>query len=575
MSDFADFGINVTGLRGVEAKTTCPQCSPHRKKSKYPCLNVNLERGVWNCWHCGWTGSLKLGEYSKPTVARTKEYFKPSYKNTGLSEKALGFFTERGITEEVCQRNQVSVQQAYFPQLDDEARAIAFPYVSHGQVVNVKYRTSDKNFRQVGGAQKVLYKIDDIEELTIITEGEMDALSLEVAGFKNAISVPDGAPAVSTKNFDSKFEYLDDSRLDAVKTFVIAVDNDEPGRKLEEELSRRLGKERCRRVTWPEGCKDANEVLLRYGPEVLAKCIENANPYPVEGVYSISDISEDLDAIYSDGLPEGVSTGWPGLDDYYCPAPNQWTLVTGIPSMGKSEWLDALAVSLAENHGWVFGVCSPENQPINWHAAKLIEKRMGKRIKVASKEEFAEAKDWLAEHFHFILPDQPTIESVLDKAKLLVRRHGMKGLIIDPYNELDHTKRADGVSETEYVSMFLTYVRKFARESGVHVWLVAHPAKLMKERDGTYPVPDGYSVSGSAHFFNKADNIVAIHRDKRDINAPTEVHVQKIRSRWLGKLGTALMYWDSRSGRFTEEAKPRYSFAPAIFEGDTDEIVNA
>ena len=290
-------------------------------------------------------------------------------------------------------------------------------------------------------------------------------------------------------------------------------------------------------------------------------------------MYSIADISEDLDAIYQDGLPEGVSTGWGCVDDLYCPAPNQWTLVTGIPSMGKSEWLDALAVNLAEKHGWVFGVCSPENQPINWHAAKLIEKRLDKRIRVADKEEFNLAKLWLNEHFHFILPEQPTIESVLDKAKLLVRRYGMKGLIIDPYNELDHTKRPEGVNETEYVSMFLTYVRKFARENSVHVWLVAHPAKLIKERDGSYPVPDGYSVSGSAHFFNKADNIVAVHRDKRNADAPTEVHIQKVRSRWLGKLGTAHLYWNPKSGRFTEDAKPIYSFASSTFTGDDDDAI--
>ena len=572
MSSFKDFDIDVFGLHG-EAKTTCPKCSHLRKKKNYPCLNVNIDKGVWNCWHCGWSGSLRLGEYAKPTVARTKEYYRPAYNPDHLSEAALSYFAERGITMEVITRNRLGVESVWMPQLEKEAVCVAFPYLSRGEVVNVKYRTRTKEFRQVGGAEKVLYKIDDVAEMTIVTEGEIDALTLEVAGFKNAISVPDGAPAPTSKNFEAKFEYLDDSRLDAVKIFVIAVDNDEPGRRLEEELSRRLGKERCRRVTWTDGCKDANDVLLTHGAEVLAKCIENANPYPVEGVYSIADISEDLDAIYQDGLPEGVSTGWGCVDDLYCPAPNQWTLVTGIPSMGKSEWLDALAVNLAEKHGWVFGVCSPENQPINWHAAKLIEKRLDKRIRVADKEEFNLAKLWLNEHFHFILPEQPTIDSVLDKAKLLVRRYGMKGLIIDPYNELDHTKRPEGVNETEYVSMFLTYVRKFARENSVHVWLVAHPAKLIKERDGSYPVPDGYSVSGSAHFFNKADNIVAVHRDKRNADAPTEVHIQKVRSRWLGKLGTAHLYWNPRSGRFTEDAKPIYSLASSTFTGDDDDAI--
>ena len=440
------------------------------------------------------------------------------------------------------------------PQIEEEVQAIAFPYFKAGEIVNVKYRDSQKNFRQVAGAEKIVYKYDDIAEITIICEGEMDALSLEVAGFRNAISVPDGAPTPESKNLELKFEFLDDERFDQVKQFVLAVDNDEPGKKLEDELARRLGRDKCMRVTWPEGCKDANEVLMRHGAETLRHCIEDAKAFPVEGVFSISDIEDDINNMLEFGMIKGEPTGWDSVNGLYTPAPGQWTLVTGIPSMGKSEWLDALAVNIAENAGWVFGVCSPENQPISWHAAKLIEKRMNERLVAGrvNQAKFHEAKAWLNEHFHFIMPEEPTLDSVLAKAKVLVRRHGMKGLIIDPYNELDHTKRKDGVNETEYVSTFLTQLRKFARENSIHVWLVAHPAKLMKEKNGEYPVPDGYTVSGSAHFYNKADNIVAVHRDVRNPQAPTEVHVQKIRSRWLGRRGTAFLQWQSNSGRFRE-----------------------
>ena len=151
------------------------------------------------------------------------------------------------------------------------------------------------------------------------------------------------------------------------------------------------------------------------------------------------------------------------------------------------------------------------------------------------------------------MPEEPTLDSVLAKAKVLIRRHGMKGLIIDPYNELDHSRRKDGVSETEYVSVFLTQMRKFARENSIHIWLVAHPAKLMKDNKGIYPVPDGYTVSGSAHFFNKSDNIIAVHRDMTNPNASTEVHVQKVRSRWLGRKGIAYLRWRPECGRFREE----------------------
>jgi len=554
MKNFSDFGIDLNGRSGEEVKTTCPQCSHTRKKKNYPCLNVNTEKGVWHCHHCGWSGGLGFGVINRSAPPNRRVYHRPEFRPAVLSDNAITFLTKRGITTDVLIRNRIALERVWMPQIEEEVQAIAFPYFKAGEIVNVKYRDSQKNFRQVAGAEKIVYKYDDIAEITIICEGEMDALSLEVAGFRNAISVPDGAPTPESKNLELKFEFLDDERFDQVKQFVLAVDNDEPGKKLEDELARRLGRDKCMRVTWPEGCKDANEVLMRHGAETLRHCIEDAKAFPVEGVFSISDIEDDINNMLEFGMIKGEPTGWDSVNGLYTPAPGQWTLVTGIPSMGKSEWLDALAVNIAENAGWVFGVCSPENQPISWHAAKLIEKRMNERLVAGrvNQARFHEAKAWLNEHFHFIMPEEPTLDSVLAKAKVLVRRHGMKGLIIDPYNELDHTKRKDGVNETEYVSTFLTQLRKFARENSIHVWLVAHPAKLMKEKNGEYPVPDGYTVSGSAHFYNKADNIVAVHRDVRNPQAPTEVHVQKIRSRWLGRRGTAFLQWQSNSGRFRE-----------------------
>jgi twinkle protein len=554
MKGFSDFGIDLGGRTGEEVKTVCPQCSHTRKKRSYPCLNVNTVKQVWHCHHCGWSGGLSKGVINRSAPPSRREYPRPEFRPTALTEKAMEFFDKRGITTDVLIRNRISMERVWMPQIEEEATAIAFPYYKAGEVVNVKYRDNAKNFRQVAGAQKVLYKYDDIQDTTIIVEGEMDALSCEVAGFLNAVSVPDGAPSPDAKHFENKFEFLDDERLDAVKTFVLAVDKDRPGERLEDELARRLGRDKCLRVTWPEGCKDANEVLITHGAQVLRECIEDARPFPVEGIFSMGDIEDDLNSMLEYGMIQGEPTGWDSVDGLYTPAPGQWTLVTGIPSMGKSEWLDALAVNIAEIAGWSFGVCSPENQPISWHAAKLIEKRMGERL-VAGRvdaKRFTEAKAWMNQHFHFIMPEEPTLDSVLSKAKVLVRRAGMKGLIIDPYNELDHARRKDGVSETEYVSSFLTQLRKFARENSIHVWLVAHPAKLMKDNKGVYPVPDGYTVSGSAHFYNKADNIIAVHRDTSNPAAATEIHVQKIRSRWLGKRGTAYLQWRPECGRFKE-----------------------
>lgn len=483
---------------------------------------------------------------AKPKVA-------PNFKPQLLDEEALKYLEARGITPEVAARNQISLATKWMPQREAEVKCIAFPYLRDGKVVNVKYRDKHKYFTQESGAERTWYKYDDINpKETIITEGEFDALALEVAGFRNGISVPDGAPTSTAKNLTQKFAFLDveDERIDAVEKFIIAVDADGPGRKLEEELARRLGKERCYTVRWPEGCKDANDVLVEHGAEALAKIIKEAQPYPVDGIFELADMSVDLDEIYEKGLPAGLTTGWANVDDFYRPMEGQWTLVTGVPGMGKSEWLDALVMNMSQEHFWVTGVCSPENQPISFHASKLMEKYAGKRLHKMTREEYDAAKEWVNTFFKFILPEDRTLESLLSKAKLLVKRYGMKGLIIDPYNEITHTHRKEGISETEYISEFLAQLRGFCRSMGVHIWLVAHPTKLQKGMDGRYPVPTGYDVAGSAHFFNKADNIIAVHRDKSNPDAPSEIHIQKIRSRWLGQLGQTNLTWDRTSGKY-------------------------
>ncbi len=203
MKTFPDFGIELRPGAAGETKTTCPSCSASRKKRNYPCLNVNIEEGIWNCWHCGWSGTLKGGEWQRPEIR--KEYRRPDYvaQSTGLPEAVIKWFAERGITEKVIKRNSIGYGPIYMPQIEEETTAIQFPYYRGGEVINVKYRDGRKNFRMAAGAERVLYGINDITETTIWVEGEMDKLAVEVAGFTNCVSVPDGAPAPDSKSYES------------------------------------------------------------------------------------------------------------------------------------------------------------------------------------------------------------------------------------------------------------------------------------------------------------------------------------------------------------------------------------
>ena len=566
MKTFDDYNIQIGGKgSGPEIKTICPKCSALRRKSNYPCLNVNIDKETWLCWHCDWRGSLKSGIQgsSSPNRYEAKVYRKPDYNVKGkLPDHVLEWFGGRGIGRDVVLSNKIGYGKIYMPQILKEVFTIQYPYYRGGEVVNIKYRDRNKNFRMGAGAERIMYGLTiEIKDTIIITEGEMDKLSIDQAGFHGAISVPDGAPSLNTKNYETKFDYLDSESnvFDAAKTVILAVDNDEPGKKLEEELARRIGRGKCKRVIWPDGCKDANETLVEHGEDKLKQCINSAKPYPINGIFDIMDVDDRVKNLYVNGCSRGEMTGWKNLNDLYTVRVGEWTLVTGIPSHGKSEFIDALAINLGKIYGWKFGIYSPENQPIERHIAKLIEKYKGKPFNKGANERLSmddidSAMDLLNDYYSFILPgddDSHTVESVIELAKALVLRKGIKGLIIDPWNEMDHS-RTPGFTETEYISQSLSKIRRFARTYGIHIWLIAHPTKLHKNLEGKYPVPTPYDVSGSAHWRNKADNAITVWRDVEDTKSKVQIHVQKIRFKEIGKIGMAELNYDFVTGQYYE-----------------------
>lgn len=560
---FEDFGISIShNASGPEVYTTCPQCSASRRKKNAKCLSVNIDSEVWFCAHCGWAGCLKSGEDRKANANwwKPKAYRKPVFVPQTPEDRVYGWFAKRGISKPTLDRVGVSYGKAWMPQVEDYVGTIQFPFKRGGEVINVKYRDGQKNFRQERDCERVLFGLDDLAETTIIVEGEIDKLSLDEAGLTNSVSVPDGAPAPDAKNYASKFDFIENCEKDmeVVKTWIIAVDSDAPGATLQEELVRRLGSERCKLVVWPEDCKDANEVLTKHGKNKLLECISQAKPCPISGIYDVLSLEAQIVSLYRQGADRGVDIGWRNMRDMLRVRPGEWSVVTGIPGSGKSEWLDATILNLAQKHGWRFGIFSPENQPLAQHFAKLAEKYIGLPFfdgptPRMEPEDMHRAAVFTQEHFHFILPGEEDgwgLDDVLGLASALVTRQGIRGLVIDPWNEIEHV-RPGSMTEPEYISLALTKVRRWARKHGVHVWLVAHPTKLRKNDDGSYPVPTPYDISGAAHWRNKADYAIAVHRPDQRQNM-SEVHVQKVRFKSLGRLGVARFTWDKVTGRYTE-----------------------
>lgn len=549
------YEIQPTKNHGENAMT-CPVCSESRKKKREKCFSWNVDERVGRCNHC----QAKFVEYRTNLKERpAKEYAVPEWKNiTSLTDKAVKFFEGRLISQDTLKKMQVYSDKVWMPQFKKEMEVMCFPYFVDGQLRNIKTRGPEKSFKMESGAELVFYNIDcvtpDTKEL-IIVEGEIDALSFIDAGHTNVVSVPNGASVTEMPFLDNYIE-----RLERIQKFYIATDFDEPGLKLRNELIRRLGFEKCAIVTY-EGHKDANDLYKSQGGLALHRILENAQDVPVDGVISLESKYDDILAMYRNGLPEGNRIGIQEIDKHIRWQTSRLAIWTGIPSHGKSEMVDYVSLKLNLLYGWRTLFFSPENFPLEFHYAKLASKVTGKDFKDGkmSESEFEEAFDFINANFFWMEPyAEATLESILVRAEHHIRKHGVKQLVIDPFNCLEHQMNR-GESESTYIGRFLDTLARFSKKHDILIHIVAHPKKPERGKDGKYPVPDLYDISGSANFYNKADYGLTMHRDFEENRS--YLIVTKVKFRNLGEKcldGVELQY-NEQNGRYETPPGDIYS----------------
>ena len=544
-SELTALGIVLKRSSGV-IKTTCPKCSHTRKKKTDPCLSVDIDKGVYKCHNCDWKG----GVGGKPE----KIYTVPTYdaNHTNLPDKVVEWMKTRGIKQQTALEWKIGYQEEWMPQTQTKCRVIAFNYFLDGTLINQKFRTADKHFKMVKDARLIFYGLDTVKDHSqpvVICEGEMDALSIWQSGFTQVLSVPNGA----TKG--AQLEYLDYSMdlLESVERFIIWTDNDDAGLALRKELIRRIGEEKCDIVQ--SELKDANEVLMKHGETEVEALLKAAKPAKITGIVYVNDIRDELLNLYENGLPSGDATGIPEFDKLLTFENCRLTTITGIPSHGKSEFVDFVLTRLACFKDWKFAYYSPENYPRALHLSKLIEKVSAKSYRQKqgftriTQMELERVTDFLNDRVFMINPEDEdfSIDSILAHAKKLVRRNGINALVIDPFNKLEHTLQK-GELETTYISRLLDKLTSFAQHNLVHIFLIAHPTKMRKREDGSFEVPTLYDISGSAHFYNKTDNGFTVYRDFD--SGRVTVHVQKVKFKHIGQTGQQEFHYDLQNGRY-------------------------
>ena len=545
--------FNQHKLEEGKKQGVCPLCSHTRKpkNQKAKCASYDWERGLGTCHNCN--TSFQLHTYQRKGASE-KVYVRPPGPPSDteypdfLSDKVIEWFKTRGIKAQTLIDLQVSEGPEWMPQTGKTENTIKFNYFMGDQLINVKYRDGRKNFKLYKGAEKVFYNINSIVgyDTCVITEGEMDVLAFHEAGVPNAISVPNGATLNSNNldYLDNCIDYFEDK-----EKVILAVDSDEAGQALQSELVRRLGAEVCYLVSFDD-CKDANEYLLKHGKEKLQERVSSARPVPLENVTTFRDIEDEVTDFVRNGFKKGYQVGLENFDDIFSTYTGQFITVTGIPSSGKSDFVDQMVVGYNRNYGWKTAFASPENQPTYLHAHKLMRKTW-EGMPTADDihgDKWNQIADHCNTNYFHIDMERYTLESVLKKGAELVKRKGIKCLVIDPFNKVrDVDCKTEDVNR--YTMEYLTKIEVFAKKFDVLVFIVAHPTKMYKDKDGKIEEPTMYNIKGGGEWYDASYHGILVHRNYEE--KTVKAKILKVKFQNLGENGAEAHFkWEPKSGCF-------------------------
>ena len=518
-----DGEIDDHRLRGNKGKTTCPVCPTVGKQhiNDTP-LSVDKNLQKFNCHKCGWSGGW--GDVKHDFNMEEKIYVVPDVGNqTELTLSHLQAFSKRGITQSVLIRNKVrSAKNDWF----------AFTYYNGDEPTKIKFKTpkdsEGKNkLMQSKDSKPWIYKYNDLvdQKEVMICEGEEEALIWEVAGFKHAASVDMGAPNENDKSVDAKLQCITNcfDVFENAEVIYLAVDNDQNGFRLEKELIRMFGAEKCKIIDFSP-YKDANEYALKESTQKLLELKESAKDVKIEGIFTAEDFRKAILENYRNGQPKGTTTYFDEIDPHWKWRQGEVNIWTGYNNEGKSLCLKQLQTAKSIAEGWKHAVFSPEEMPLDEWYTDIMESYIGKSMdkdnkqfnNYANEAEVEEALGFVNKHFYSIYPDEDhSLKELLKLMSYTVRRNNIKTVTLDPYNQIEHILK-NGEREDLYISRFMATLKRFALKHNVCMILVAHQKTPIVNKGENYPQPNLYNVKGGGTFGDKTDNCISIWRENRN-----------------------------------------------------------
>ena len=573
--------IELKGKSSGQIKTTCPACSPERKNKRDRCLSVNIAKGVAKCHHCE---AISIRD-DKPLV-QDKIYKLPSQEwvnYTKLSDGMVKWCETRGIRQSTLKELAITEEEYFQPQAGKKMNNIVFNYFEGETLVNKKFRSGAKHFTQIAETKPIFYNINSAvgQDEVFIVEGEFDVLAMHQCGYKNTISIPNGA------NDNDDFWINCEKYLQDVNKFYIATDNDDKGEIVADKIAQRLGRYRCVRVLFQE--KDANGDLIKGGEDLVKESIVNGKRYPASGTFTVEDLAGGIHDLYDNGLPETLYPKhkcFGNLKNVFTVMRGHLVVSTGIPSHGKSNFTEWYVMNLIRDYNLKASFFSPEHSPMSLHQTTFIEKFYGRNFfqdnpdrPRITKKQIDNYIKWANEKIYITAPDKgemPNWSWILEKFKEQMFIYGVDIFVIDAFNKIEHDKSND--SELSKIKSVLTKLTMFAQMNNVIIFLVVHPTKMRKKENEDYEMPTLYDCSGSADFRNQTHDGYTVYRHFTDDPSSSidvgdvDVVTQKVKMKFQGEInGLERFRFDVVSGRYYVKSQSPPTF---IFDQEEEGMSN-
>lgn len=519
----------------------CPVCNGGDHQDTYT-FALNLTEGIYVCKRgkCGIRGRFSelaahFGENGSDVDALSvaarplnRRYTIPSVVPKTPSEGIVNYFSARKISRETIDTYRVG---------SDDHGNIVFPFYRDGVLVYAKFRKPRKPTKgepkewQCKGACPILFGMDlcAFGQPLVITEGQIDAMSLYECGVQNVVSVPSGAENLEW--IETCFEWL--SRF---KTIILFGDNDPPGKRMVQAVLRRLDESRCMLVeeypSRPDGapCKDCNEILYFHGKEGLLEAFHSAKTVPVKGILSLSSVVP-----YDPTSLPRIKTMIPSLDEALGGLiEGGLTVFSGKPGDGKSTLAGLLMLQAIEQG---HNVCAYSGELTKERFQEWTNYQLAGSEYISLKHDPVKGKqvpyipftiqERLMDYYrdrYFLFDNHEVFdanqsEAILKVFTAAVRRYGCKLFLLDNLM----TALSDSDEENRAQGKLANMLKRFANQYGAHVLLVAHPRKT---RFGEALRQD--DIGGNSATIRLADSAIVVERPNLRIIKNREGGVQKI-----------------------------------------------